>query len=58
MTFTPEEIQNEWDYRFNERLGILCGLKKPTTEQLEIAMKEAEEWKAWAQSIGQSSLPL
>jgi hypothetical protein len=40
----PPEIQREFDYRLQERLGILCGAGTPTKEQQAIAEKEA--WEA------------
>ena len=43
---TPEEIQSEKLYHIEERLGILCGADVPTDEQLEIAVREANEWEA------------
>jgi hypothetical protein len=43
---TPEEIEAERRYRMEERLGILCGADVPTDEQLEIAVREANEWEA------------
>lgn len=42
MTWTPEQIGEEWRYRFLERIGILCGTGDPTDEQLEIALNEAD----------------
>jgi NOL1/NOP2/fmu family ribosome biogenesis protein len=41
---TPEELAAERRYRIQERLGILCGSREPTIEQIEIAEQEAEEW--------------
>jgi hypothetical protein len=38
-------MQEELDYRFQERLGILCGANDPTMEQWEIGMREVEEFK-------------
>jgi hypothetical protein len=40
----PPEIQREFDYRLQERLGILCGAAEPTKEQQALAEKEA--WDA------------
>ena len=39
---TPEE-QTEWNYIFQERIGIMCGDGEPTDEQKAIARKEADE---------------
>ena len=45
---TEQEIQAEWLNRRETRLGVLCGSGDPTTDQLEIAAKEADEWrKGW-----------
>jgi hypothetical protein len=38
-----EELAKERDYRYQERLGILCGADKPTPEQEQLAAKEADE---------------
>lgn len=40
---TTIELQNEWDYRYTERIGIMCGTEEPTEEQKAIAKKEADE---------------
>lgn len=37
---TTEE-QTEWNYLYEERLGILCGSLSPTPEQKKIASDEA-----------------
>lgn len=37
------EAYTEYLYRYNERLGILCGSSEPTPEQIEMAKKQAEE---------------
>ena len=42
---TETEIQTEKRYRYEERLGILCGSNPPTSEQLRIASTEAAEWE-------------
>jgi hypothetical protein len=44
LPHTPEEIEAEQRYRIEERLGIMCGAEVPTDEQLEIAVREADEW--------------
>lgn len=41
-SMTSEELQSEWDYRYQERLGILCGSNEPTDEQRLIAKTEAD----------------
>jgi hypothetical protein len=41
---TTEEIQAEWHYRYQERLGIMCEDQEPTLEQKAIAYREANEW--------------
>lgn len=41
---TDQELQAEADYRFNERIGILCGDAEPTPEQIAIAQDDAVNW--------------
>jgi hypothetical protein len=41
---TESEIQAEWQYRYQERLGIMCEDREPTPEQKAIAYREANEW--------------
>lgn len=36
--------QQEWNYRYTERLGILCGVADPTENQRVIARMEADRW--------------
>ena len=36
-------LGEEWLYCYEERLGIMCGSKEPTTEQKTIARKIADE---------------
>lgn len=43
---TPTELLTEHEYRFQERLGILCGSATPTPEQIAIARSEADAWLA------------
>lgn len=38
---TPEEAEVEWNYRVDERLGILCGSGPVTQTALMIATVEA-----------------
>lgn len=38
------EQQEEWDYRYQERLGMLCGADRPTLAQRETATTEANQW--------------
>lgn len=40
---TTDELAAEWRYRYEERLGILCGGEKPTLEQEKIAHREADD---------------
>ncbi len=40
---TAAELQAEWDYRFEERLGIMAGPDEPTDQQRLIAMAEADD---------------
>jgi hypothetical protein len=43
MKLDPETLSPEARYRFEERLGILCGGNPPTPEQFRIAWLEAKE---------------
>lgn len=36
----------EWQYRYDERLGILAPLREPTVQEDLIATKEADDWLA------------
>jgi len=36
------ELHVEYQYRYDERIGILCDDRTPTPEQIEIATSEAE----------------
>jgi hypothetical protein len=47
----PHEWQEEWDYRYQERLGILCGQDRPTEAQEQIASREANEAVAALQRV-------
>lgn len=40
---TTTDLQSEHRYRYEERLGMLCGGDKPTPEQERIATTEANE---------------
>jgi len=40
--WTDAELAYEWQVRFTERLGILCGTDTPTPEQELIARTEAD----------------
>lgn len=40
---SESEINAEWDYRYQERLGHLCVWGEPTKEQHELAANEATE---------------
>ena len=37
-----KEAYAEYEYRYNERLGMLCGKGEPSPAQMEEAKKEAE----------------
>ena len=43
---TEEELKIERQYRGDERLGMLCGDKRPLRSEIEIAKGEVEEWAA------------
>ena len=40
---TDAEWQAEWDYRYTERLGMICGAADPTPEQRAFAVKETND---------------
>jgi hypothetical protein len=42
VEYTKPELDAEWDYRYREMLGMMCGAKEPTTEQIDLAAKEAD----------------
>ncbi len=39
------QVKAEREYRFQERLGMLCGSDTPTLEQVELAGAELREWE-------------
>ena len=40
-----EEERAEWQYRYDERLGILCQLSMaPTVVEIQLAMDDANDW--------------
>ena len=41
MPTPPDNLSPEAAYRYQERLGILCGSDEPTEEQHSIALLEA-----------------
>lgn len=42
---TPQEIEEEWILRREERLAISAGANKPLPEHFAQAKKEADEWR-------------
>lgn len=40
---TKTELQEEWQYRFQERLGMMCEDRVPTYEQVQLAGAEADK---------------
>jgi len=38
---SEQELKAEGNYRYQERLGILCGDSKPTEQERAIALEEA-----------------
>lgn len=40
----PYEQSEEYRYRYEERLGILCGSEEPTEAQIKMARDEADQW--------------
>jgi len=45
MTLTLSEQFAECQFRIAERIAILCEDREPTTEQMAIAEKEAQDWQ-------------
>jgi len=41
--WTWSQLLEEWNYRRDERLGILCGAAEPEPWMIEMAEKEATE---------------
>ena len=41
---TRDEKIDEWNYRFDERLGSLCEDRKPTEAQIQVAFQDADDW--------------
>lgn len=44
MTTQPYNLSPEAAYRYQERLGILCGASEPTEEQHSLALIEALQY--------------
>ena len=40
----PDNLSQEATYRYQERLGILCGASEPTEEQHSLALMEALQY--------------
>lgn len=40
---TQQELKAEFDYRYSERIAILCVTEQPTDSQVDIAFNEACE---------------
>lgn len=38
------EEKIEWEYRYWERIGIMCESGEPTEKQKEVARDEANQW--------------
>lgn len=45
MPTPPDNLSPEAAYRYQERLGILCGLDEPTEEQHSLALLEALQYE-------------
>lgn len=43
MKMSQSELIEEFKYRYEERIAILCGTGEPTREQMDIAAKESDE---------------
>lgn len=39
---TGEDFMREWDYRYAERLGHLCGAAEPSPAQKRLARQDAD----------------
>ena len=44
MPTPPDNLSPEAAYRYQERLGILCGSEEPTEEQHSLALLEALQY--------------
>lgn len=42
---SDEEIEAEWKYKVDERLGIMCEIQFCTPAQRRIAIEHADWWK-------------
>lgn len=40
--WTESELAKEWQYRYEERLAILCGKDEPTESQIVLAKQDAD----------------
>lgn len=38
------ETGEEWSYRFDERIAMLCGRDNPTGPEIDMAIREANQW--------------
>jgi len=45
MNPIPDNLSPEAAYRYQERLGILCGSEEPTEEQHSLALLEALQYE-------------
>ena len=45
MALTLRQVEEEKRYRYEERLGILCGDWQPTPQQEAMARREADSWE-------------
>jgi hypothetical protein len=43
LIMTPDEFA-EWQYRYQERIGMLCENRNPTAEQNAMAKQDADDW--------------
>ena len=43
MKLTLLQLKEEWDYRYQERLGLLCEDRVPTKQEEEMARREANK---------------
>lgn len=40
---TTQQLESERQYRYEERLGLLCGTDKPNLSQMFMAQQESDE---------------
>ncbi len=51
-----DDLVTEWQYRFAERIGMLCEDRRANQHQVDMATDEANEWLT-AELTGQEPAP-